>query len=168
MKTMLLTAIAVMTMATAANAQIFDALKIVKWSSNAKATAAGEYDVTFTATIDKGWHIYSQNVGKGGPIPTAISLAKGATAELVGKAKESSTHKKEGIDENFNMKVTKFAEKVTFTQHIKAKDPKQPLKGAIEFMTCNSERCLPPAEYEFSIKLPETKAATTKKTKKRN
>ncbi len=164
-------------------AQVQDPLKIVKWSATAKATGAGEYDIILTANIEKGWYTYSQTLEKGGPVPTSISLKKGQGAELAGKAKEQSDHKKEGIDENFGVKVTKFSEKVVFTQHVKAKDTKQPLRGTVEFMTCDNSKCLPPSEYEFSVILPasagaapnaapvkaaETKAATTteKKDKK--
>ncbi|MEY4926845.1 MAG: hypothetical protein RI894_1281 [Bacteroidota bacterium] len=139
---------------TNAYAQIEDPLKIVKWSAEAKAAGAGEYDIVFTATIEKGWYTYSQTLEKGGPIPTLITLKKGQGAELVGKAREQSDHKKEGIDDNFGVKVTKFAEKVSFTQHVKVKDAKQPLRGTVEFMTCNNNKCLPPSEYEFTVKLP--------------
>ncbi len=148
-----------------AQAQVQDPLKIVKWSNSVKATGAGEYDIVFTANIEKGWYTYSQTLEKGGPVPTSISLKKGQSAELVGKAKEQSDHKKEGIDENFGIKVTKFAEKVTFTQHVKVKDTKQPLRGSIEFMTCDNSKCLPPSEYEFSVILPATaNAAPVKAT----
>lgn len=158
----------------AANAQIEDPLKKVRWTAEAKATAvAGEYDVVLTATIEKGWYTYSQTLDKGGPIPTAITLKKGqAGAELLGKAKEQSEHKKEGIDPNFGVKVVKFSEKVTFTQHVKVKDTKQPLRGTVEFMTCDNSKCLPPAEYDFAVTLPAATGAvkegtTVKKDKKK-
>ncbi len=131
-------------------AQIFDATKIVKWTSEVKAVSGTEYDLVFTANIDKGWHLYSQTVGKGGPVPTSISLKSGAKAS--GKAKEESAFKKEALDPNFNMKVTQFENKVSFTQRVKGTAGAD-AKGEIEFMICNHERCLPPAQFPFSIKL---------------
>ncbi len=176
---MKLIAIAALALGLTVNAfaQIEDPLKIVKWNTEVKAAGAGEYDIVFTANIEKGWYTYSQTLEKGGPLPTVISLKKGQAAELVGKAKEQSDHKKEGIDDYFGVKVVKFTEKVTFTQHVKVKDLKQPLHGTVEFITCNNSKCLPPSEYEFSIKMPTagtapapTKAeapAPTKKKKKK-
>ncbi|MBK8088929.1 MAG: hypothetical protein IPK31_13830 [Chitinophagaceae bacterium] len=60
----------------------------VKWNYKLKKTNATTYEVHITATIDKGWHIYSQTTPEGGPVPTTIRFAKNPLVTLVGKAKE--------------------------------------------------------------------------------
>jgi DsbC/DsbD-like thiol-disulfide interchange protein len=145
----------VLGMTASASAQIFDPLKIVKWSAEAKPAGKGEFDIVFTANVEKGWNIYAQDVAKGGPIPTTITIKSGATK--VGKAKDVCDHKKVAKDDNFDMVLTKYYDKVTFTQHVKASGTSA--KGIVEFMTCNSERCLPPAEFEFNVPLAASAAA---------
>ena len=143
-----------------AQSGILDPLKIVQWSSEIKPAAAkGEYDVTFTAKIQNGWTLYSQFIGKGGPVPTSITFDKNAGVEKVGDAKElaAAKHIKEGIDENFKMKVKKFTDEVKFVQHIKVKDASKPVSGYVEFMTCDHTKCLPPTAYDFNFKLKGTK-----------
>lgn len=49
--------------AVAVQAQIQDP---VKFNSELKILAADEAEVVFTAAIDKGWHVYSTDLGDGG------------------------------------------------------------------------------------------------------
>ena len=149
-------------MTASASAQgIFDPLKIVKWSAEAKPTGKGEFDLIFTANVEKGWNIYAQEVAKGGPIPTTIAFDKKGGVTKSGVAKEACEHKKVAKDENFGMVLTKYYDKVTFTQHVKATGATA--KGSVEFMTCNSERCLPPSEFEFNVPLKAEAALVKKK-----
>ncbi|HUP13823.1 MAG TPA: hypothetical protein VM187_16495, partial [Niastella sp.] len=41
----------------------------VKWAFSSKKIADKTYEVRMTATVNSGWHIYSQKVGVDGPIP---------------------------------------------------------------------------------------------------
>ena len=52
------------------NAQI---LKPIKWTTSVTKISDTEYNLVATATIDSGWHLYSQDVPEGGPIPTTFS-----------------------------------------------------------------------------------------------
>ena len=52
-------------------AQIFTP---VSWKFSAKTLEKGEVEVILTAQIDAGWHIYSQHVKSGGPLPTTFSF----------------------------------------------------------------------------------------------
>jgi DsbC/DsbD-like thiol-disulfide interchange protein len=149
----------VLGMTASASAQIYDPLKIVKWSAEAKPAGKGEFDIVFTANVEKGWNIYAQDVAKGGPIPTTITFDKKGGVIKSGTAKETCDHKKVAKDDNFNMVLTKYYDKVTFTQHVKASGASA--KGIVEFMTCNSERCLPPAEFEFNVPLSAAAAPAT-------
>ena len=63
-----------------------------------------------------------------------------------------------------------FSGKVTFRQKIRITDPKKfAFVGAIRYMACNDEQCLPPANWEFTVQPKELgklgDAAATKLTK---
>ena len=65
-----------------ANAQIEHP---VKWAYGAKRQAIQEAVVFLKADIQPGWHIYSLNVKKGGPIKTSVAFTPSKTYSLTGK-----------------------------------------------------------------------------------
>ena len=124
----------------------------VRWSYAAKKISATEAVVLIKATIDQGWHIYSQNVADGGPVKTSFTFAPSKEYTLVGKTAEPKPISK--YEKSFNMNVGYFENSVVFQQKIKLKSAKAAaVKGKLEFMTCNDVKCLPPDEVEFSIPL---------------
>ncbi|MBK7871609.1 MAG: thioredoxin family protein [Saprospiraceae bacterium] len=136
----------------------------VSWSTSYKQISETEFDLIFTATIDDDWVIYSQYLsGDDGPIPTHFYFDEGDHFEFVGKNKESG-NKKEAFDNVFKMNLVKFYKKAIFTQRVKIKDFSKPIKGYLEFMTCDDQKCLPPTEEEFSFELVST---LTKKTEEK-
>ena len=123
----------------------------VKWTFESKKISDTEYDIVAKATIESGWHIYSQFLKGEGPIPTTLTVEN---SEKVGDAKEESPKKREHNDPNFdNMKVVDFEESATFTQRIKVKNASEKIKGSIGFMACTDAQCLPPNDIPFSINL---------------
>ncbi|MAT54208.1 MAG: hypothetical protein CMN32_06975 [Saprospirales bacterium] len=126
-------------------------LNPVKWDIAIAKAGEGEYDVTFKATLDKGWYIYSQILDPDGPEPTEFVFDEDENLTVEGKAKEVSDHKVAGFDEIFEMNVTKYKESVDFVQRIKVSDPAKDYTGFVYYMTCDNEKCLPPAEVNFSI-----------------
>ena len=129
-------------------------LKPIKWRFSAPVKSkAGMYKVSMTVVIEKGWHIYSQNVSDGGPLTTKINFAKNDLVLLGGKVKEvGEIHKVH--EEAFGVDVHYYKDKVDFVQVVKLKMPVQTvLSGTVEFMACNAEQCLPPEEVEFNIQL---------------
>ena len=52
-----------------ASAQIKDP---VDWTFEAKKKNADTYELVITANVPKPWHMYSQNMPTGGPIPTKV------------------------------------------------------------------------------------------------
>lgn len=140
----------------------------VKWSFSQKKMADNSYELYFKATIEKGYHIYSQNLpGDVGPVPTLVSFTKNKDVELIGKTEEPKAHQEH--DPNFDMMLSWFENEVTFTQKVKVLRNTK-LKGEVESMTCNAERCLPPGResFEFTLEGAEpaintpTTSATTK------
>jgi hypothetical protein len=125
----------------------------VQWAFTAKKINATTYEVHLTATIEDGWHVYSQTTPDGGPAPTAISFAKNPLLVLEGTAKEVGKMEQKH-EELFGVDVKQFSKKVDFVQVIKLKGKaKTSVSGDVEFMTCNDSQCLPPQTKKFSIAL---------------
>lgn len=122
----------------------------VKWSFSAQKLSDTEVNLLIKAKIDKGWHVYSQFIEDGGPIPTSFKFSPSADYELIGKVSESPKAVN-AFDPNFGMQIAWHQDAVTFTQKVKLKKPKTTINGVLEFMVCNDKKCLPPTEVEFSI-----------------
>jgi thiol:disulfide interchange protein len=122
----------------------------VKWSFSAEAINEKEAYVVITADLEKGWHIYSQFIDDGGPIPTTFTFNKSADYSLIGKAIEIPKANPV-LDKTFNLMIASHEDKVVFKQKIALKKPEVKVSGSLEFMVCNDERCLPPDDLEFSI-----------------
>jgi thiol:disulfide interchange protein DsbD len=125
----------------------------VSWTYEAKKKTDKTYDLVITATLPKPWHIYSQNTGDGGPIPTQISFNANPLIVKEGKVIETGKLIKT-FDENFKTNVLYYSDKVVFTQSIKLKTAaKTTITGKVDYMTCNDQLCLPPTKKAFTIKL---------------
>ncbi len=125
----------------------------VKWSFSSKKTDATTYEISMTATLERGWHIYSQTTPDGGPVPTTIEFTKNPLVSLQGNAKETGKLEQRH-EELFGVDVKQYSTKVDFVQTVKVKaNVKTTLNGAVEFMTCNDHECLPPTKQSFSIAL---------------
>ena len=133
--------------AVAVQAQIQDP---VKFKSELKTLAADEAEVVFTAAIDKGWHVYSTDLGDGGPISATFNVEKISGAEVAGKlkpvGKEIST-----FDKLFEMKVRYFENTAQFVQKLKLTGGAYQLEGYLEYGACNDENCLPPTQVPFQF-----------------
>lgn len=127
----------------------------VKWQYNYKKITDEDYELVFTANIEEGWALYSQDIDEGGPIPTKITFEKGTNYELVGEAIENEDNKVIKEDPLFdNIKLGKFFKQAVFTQKIKLKEKNTDIKGSIQFMACDDEKCVfPPSEpFVFDFK----------------
>lgn len=125
----------------------------VSWSFETQKKAADTYEVILTATVTHPWHIYSQNTGKGGPVPTSISLKANPLIVKQGAAKEVGKLEKV-FDKNFNTNVLYYSDKVQFVQTVKVRGgAKTNLSGTVEYMVCDDSQCLPPAKKTFDLKL---------------
>jgi len=133
----------------AASFQLFaQILEPVKWSYKVNRINDTDAELVFTATVDKNWHVYSQDVPENGPRPTIFTFDKGQGFQLIGKVQEGKPL--EEYDPNFEMKVKYYALKAVFKQKIKITSDK-PVKvtGVLEFMCCDDHQCIPPTEVPF-------------------
>lgn len=144
-----------LTALTPAVSQIYDP---VKWKFSAEKQSETEYTIILKASVEKGWHLYSQHLGsQDGPIPTSFQFKKSADYSLVGKVDEGKSIKK--YDPNFEMDLNFFENSATFKQKIKIENGTAAMvKGTLEYMVCNDEMCLPPELVDFSVQCGEKTA----------
>ena len=139
--------ICLLLIAVVAQAQIQEP---IKFKSELKTLAAGEAEIVFTATIDKGWHVYSTDLGDGGPISATFNVEKISGATVVGKlqpkGKEIASY-----DKLFEMNVRYFESTAQFVQKLKLTGGDYKIEGFLEFGACNDENCLPPTQVEFNF-----------------
>lgn len=131
----------------------------VKWTIKSLKGKDDVYELSFTAKIEEGWYVYSQDVDDNGPVPTSIEFEENEQVEfLQEKLSEKSEHVKEGFDKLFDMQIKKFAKQVEYTTQVKAKSADAKLAGTVGFMTCDDEKCLPPEyiDFEFDFKKDQT------------
>ncbi|MFN0030940.1 MAG: protein-disulfide reductase DsbD domain-containing protein [Flavobacteriales bacterium] len=137
--------------ALCANAQIFDP---VKWTFVANTISATEAEIVATATIEAGWHVYATKLSDKedaiGPIPTTLELTASKDFKLAGKVTEGKyiTH----VDPNFEMALNYFENAAVFRQKIRlvSKEPFS-VKGVLQYMACNDERCTFPDPENFEV-----------------
>lgn len=143
----LIIALLLLTSVQALKAQI---LHPVKWSYAAKKVSATEAIVYFKATIDKGWHMYSQNVADSGPTKTVFTFAPSQQYTLVGETQESKPIVK--FEKMFDMKVGYFENQAVFQQRVKLKSKNQTsVKGSINFGACDDTTCIQPEDVSFNV-----------------
>ncbi len=128
----------------------------IKWEFKTKVTGTNTAELQFVATIDRGWHLYSQHLPEGGPMPTEFKFEKLNGVQLIGTTTEPAAH--EVFDEMFQMKVKYFDNSVTFVQKIKlTSDKPVQVSGVLSYQTCNDESCIP-GDSEFSFNVPGSTA----------
>ncbi len=122
----------------------------VKWDFNAEKVADNVYQISFDASIDDGWYLYSQDIGDDGPIATTFSFEDNKSVKKI-DAVEEIGDLKEGYDPYFEMDIKKYAKKVSFKTLVTIADKTMPLTGTVRFMTCEDARCLPPKDVPFKF-----------------
>ncbi|MDP3314115.1 cytochrome c biogenesis protein CcdA [Lutibacter sp.] len=138
-------------------AQIHDP---VKWSTSVEKISDNEFYLVSTATIEEGWHLYSQNVPENGPIPTNFIYNLNSNFELVDKTSEEEGHIVD--DPIFEMKIKYFSTKAIFKQRVKLLiGGAQTIKGEVEFMVCDDTSCLPPTIEDLEYLIKENDAKIT-------
>lgn len=125
--------------------------KAVHWTFSAKKIADKVFEVHMTASIDGNYHMYAQNAGVEGPLPTVFKFTVNPLAAADGKVKEVGklVKKKEEV---WGGDVMYYERSVDFVQVVKLKgNIKTNLAGSVEFMVCNESQCLPPSTVEFKV-----------------
>ena len=141
----LLLSILTMMSALVLHAQMIDP---VHFTSELKTGKGAEAEIVFHATIDNGWHVYSTDIGKDGPIEATFNIVKMDGAELVGKLEPRGNVIRK-MDKLFGMELKYFENEATFVQKIKFTKPQYDIDCYLEYGACSDESCLPPSEVEL-------------------
>ncbi|MFW5706237.1 MAG: protein-disulfide reductase DsbD family protein, partial [Bacteroidota bacterium] len=158
-------------------------LEPVKWSHETRVITDDEAELVFSANIDNGWHLYSQDIPDGGPVPTSFyfyDLAGfefvddveiieeevfGEPDSLIYRVIFNEPEPEEEDDPNFGMVLKFFSHQATFSEKIRLlTDEPLEIEGYIYYMCCDDEKCLPPTEvdFRFAFNLPvQPEAAET-------
>ena len=138
--------------------QIYDP---VDWNFSKQKISDNTYELIFTADIDSGWAMYSNDIYDNGvdcdveicPIPVSFEFNKNNEQEryfrLMGDIVEVDENKKTSQDPIFLMEVTKFTDRATFKQIIEIDANYIDVTGYLTFMVCDDTKCLPPTDIEF-------------------
>lgn len=139
-------------------------LEPVKWSTSVEKISETEYLLTSKATIDLGWHLYSQNVPDDGPIATTFKYDDSHDDfKFIGKTLEEEGHTI--YDPIFEMKIKFFELSTTFVQKVEVDEGVSSIYATVEYMVCDDTRCLPPTEVDLVFKISNE---TVEKTKSLN
>ena len=120
----------------------------IQWRFSSIEQSGSDWKLLLTAVVDRGWHLYSQSMEEGGPMPTLILFDKNVNYKLVGKMSEHGDVKK-SYDSTFMMNVAWYEGQVVFYQRVKVRS-KTKVSGEIKYSVCSDQVCIP-GEVRFSI-----------------
>lgn len=104
------------------------------------------------ATIEDEWHLYSKDLPEDGPLPTVIKITPDESFQIIDELWEGEG--KLVYEEIFELELKYFENEAVFKQRVKILEKNKPIKikGNIQFMSCNSQSCIP-GYTEFQINL---------------
>lgn len=118
-------------------------LEPVKWTQELKMVSDTEAELTFSATIEEGWHLYTTDVPEGGPLPATVRFDVLEGAELVGELTNVGEIHTE-YDAMFEMDLPSFSHNGQFVQRLKFADPENyKIEGLLEGQACCEGACMP-------------------------
>ena len=119
-----------------ADAQILQPARLVAETPAKSLKVGDEVELTFKASVDKDWYIYSVGFDEDcGPIPIAVTLEKHPSFALVGNLIAVNDQAKH--DKIFNCDVRIFVNTGEFRQKIKILSPELTLAGSYEGQVCS-------------------------------
>jgi len=144
----------ILSLAVAAFTIACNAQSPVSWSFTSKKLDDKTFEVHMTATIQPGWHLYSQQQPEDAiAIPTEFAFVANPLVTKEGAIKEKGKMEK-FHDANLDVSANQYAKTVDFVQVVKLKGKvKTNLTGTVEYQTCDDKKCLPPKKVNFSVAL---------------
>ncbi|WP_424493797.1 cytochrome c biogenesis protein CcdA [Salinimicrobium sp. GXAS 041] len=144
-----------------ASAQIFDNENFgsgdienpIQWEASLEQENDSIYQLIFTASLEPGWHLYSQKEADIdiAPIPTEFTYNNFEEGyELIGETKEPDAEPV--YDQVFEADITYFEGEATFVQKIKVLKPENlEIIAEVYFSVCDDAKCLPPETERFTF-----------------
>ena len=131
---------------------VFAQLNPISWTFSAKKITDKSYEIHMKATIQSGWHLYSQTQPEDAiAIPTGFTLNNNPLLLLDGKIRELGKIEK-FHDARLKVSANQYSTMVDFVQLVKLKAKvKTNITGSVEYQTCDDKKCLPPKTVNFSV-----------------
>jgi thiol:disulfide interchange protein len=138
------------------SAQAQEFLDPVTWQVSVEPVKNDQYTIVMEATIDSGWHLYSQTQFGDqyeGPIRTEFLYNDSdSTFRLSGTTLEPAVAAV--FDPVFELDVIYFEDHVRFEQTIQVINPEGlQITAEVYYSVCDAEKCLPPDTKSFSLDL---------------
>ncbi len=126
----------------------------VKWDFVVKKLSDKKFEVRMIATIQPGWHLYSQTQSADAiALPTKFTFAKNPLIVTAGIPKEEGKLV-DAFDKATNSRSRFYSNKAEFVQVVVLKTKvATSVVGEVEFMVCDDKQCLPPDKKKFTVKL---------------
>jgi len=128
----------------------------VQW----KVSINAQSEILFSTQVERGWHIYTMEMPKGGPLPTVFEFEKVEGARLSGKVTTTTPVITE-YSNLFDMNISWYKTDPVFIQKLTVADSDRfRIEGYIDYMACDDETCVRlQEEFSFSKKdLPKNLA----------
>lgn len=126
----------------------------ISWEASVEKQSDSLYHLIFTASLEPGWHLYSQiEPEEGGPLPTIFTYKIDEQVyELVGETSEPDVEPL--YDPVFQMDIKYFEDEAVFVQPIKTLGSEiPPIEAEVYFNVCDDEKCLAPETVAFKLNL---------------
>ena len=122
-----------------------------KWSVSSKAVSDNVFELTFKASIEDGWHIYTIDHAYN---PIVIEFAESPEYSLEGTLNQ--------ITEPTEFKGEKvFFDSVTITQLVRLTGSEAMVTGEVSWSGCDDRFCAAPETWEFSVPLAADASVAT-------
>ena len=112
----------------------------VTFSQQLRKISETEAEIVFTGKIDRGWHVYSTDLGDGGPIEAVLEVEHITGAELDGKLLPQGNEISD-YDKLFEMQVRWFENEAQFVQRLKLTGGPWRVEGYLTYGACNDQNC---------------------------
>lgn len=124
----------------------------VRWTvKTVEDVSARRVTLEMTASIDAGWHMYSNLIDPSvGPTPLTVDIKEMQGLKPVGELTASKSAVKK-FDDVFGAELSWWTGRVTLKRTFDVTADKYKLAGAIRFQACNDRNCLPPTKEQFSF-----------------
>ena len=124
----------------------------ISWQFQSVKKGDQQYEVVLKATIQPGWHLYSQKQPEDAiAIPTDIKFN---VNPLVIREKDIREDGKleRYTDKTLGVTSLQYSNQVSFVQAVKLKaNVKTSVTGEVEYQVCDDEKCLPPKKVPFTV-----------------
>ena len=135
-------------------------IKPVTIKESIKQVSENEFQLILNVEILKNWKFYVAPDNGEGPVVFSSKVEKNKNVEII-NAFETVNKPITAFDAVFRTNVSYLKDKGTFIQTVKLKNPKKSGKIdiAIEYMTCDGTKCLPPTIKVISYNIENGKSS---------